>query len=43
MRKRKVWKKPMVQKLVAGAAESTRSTGTPDAKFGKPGGGGQYS
>jgi hypothetical protein len=43
MRRRKVWKKPEVQKLVAGAAESQQSTGTPDAKFGKPGQGGQYS
>lgn len=43
MEKRKEWKKPVIRKIVAGSAESQRSSGNPDAKFGKPGAGGQYS
>jgi hypothetical protein len=43
MATRKQWKKPEVRKIVAGSAEAQRSTGNPDAKFGKPGAGGQFS
>lgn len=40
---KKIWVKPTVTVIAAGSAEATRSVGTPDSKFGKPGGGGQFS